>query len=122
MQLGITGIVAGAFFFLGSALVPSILAFVGDKASRDFRGSAMGLYSLMLSAGIAIGNVLAGLAAEYPRQAVFYLWQARPEQAVFFLGAVIFSSLCLTTGLLLRRENHLAHSTTDLTKTQSKPI
>jgi MFS family permease len=109
--VGPTGVIAGAFFFLGSALVPSILAFVGDKAARDFRGSAMGLYSLMLSAGIAIGNVLAGFAAEFGG-----------VQAVFFLGATIFSGLCLTTGILLRRGNHLASSARDLTKAESKPL
>src|SRR5437879_9057788 len=52
-------VVAGSLFFLGSALVPSILAFIGDKVAKEFRGSAMGLYSLMLSAGIAVGLVLA---------------------------------------------------------------
>ncbi len=110
MQIGPTGVVAGIFFFLGSALVPSILAFVGDKAARDFRGSAMGLYSLMLSAGIAIGNVLAGFAAEFGG-----------VQAVFYLGATIFSGLCLTTGFLLKR-NHLASSARDLAKAESKPL
>lgn len=109
--VGPTGIIAGVFFLLGSALVPSILAFVGDKAARDFRGSAMGLYSLMLSAGIAIGNVLAGFAAELGG-----------VQAVFYLGATIFSSLCVTTGILLRRSNHLASSPRDLGKAESKPL
>ena len=109
--LGPTGVIVGVFFFLGSALVPSILAFVGDKAAHDFRGSAMGLYSLMLSAGIAIGNVLAGFAAEFGG-----------VQAVFYLGATIFSSLCLTTGILLRRGNHLASSARNLAKTESKPL
>ena len=109
--LGVTGIVAGGFFFLGSALIPSILAYVGDKAAKDFRGSAMGLYSLMLSAGIAIGNVLAGFAAELGG-----------VQAVFYLGASIFTGLCLTTGILLRRSNHLASSALDLAKAESKPL
>jgi len=109
--LGPIGVIAGVFFFLGSALVPSILAFVGDKAAQDFRGSAMGLYSLMLSAGIAIGNVLAGFAAELGG-----------VQAVFYLGATIFSGLCLTTGILLRRGNHLAPTASDLAKAESKPL
>src|SRR5206468_8574257 len=56
-QIGPLGPIAGVFFFLGSALVPSILAFVGDKAHKDYRGSAMGLYNIMLSSGIAVGNV-----------------------------------------------------------------
>ncbi len=110
-RLGTTGVLAGVLFFFGSALVPSILAYIGDKAAREFRGSAMGLYSLMLSAGIATGNVLAGLAAEFGG-----------VQAVFYLGATIFSGLCLTTGVLLRRGNHLGATARDLTKAQSKPM
>src|SRR5207247_3054896 len=55
-------IVGGFLFFLGSALIPSILAYIGDKASREFRGSAMGLYSVMLSGGITTGTILAGIA------------------------------------------------------------
>ena len=117
MLVGPTGVVAGIFFFLGSALVPSILAFVGDKAARDFRGSAMGLYSLMLSAGIAIGNVLAGLAADLSSR-----WGLTSVEGVFYLAATIFSGLCLTTGIMLRRGNHLAPSTRDLAKAESKPI
>ena len=110
-RLGTTAILAGVLFFFGSALVPSILAYIGDKAAREFRGSAMGLYSLMLSAGIATGNVLAGLAAEFGG-----------VEAVFYLGATIFSGLCLTTGVLLRRGNHLGSAARDLTKAESKPL
>ncbi len=108
---GPQGVVAGAFFFLGSALVPSILAYIGDRASRDLRGSAMGLYSLMLSAGIAIGNVVAGVA-----------FQVGGVQAVFYLGAGILGGMSLTSGFLLRRANHLGPSASDIAKTQSKPI
>jgi len=42
-MLGYTGVIAGVLFFMGSALVPSILAYVGDKAGREFRGKAMGI-------------------------------------------------------------------------------
>ena len=45
-----------------SALVPSILAAVGDRVKEEFRGASMGLYSLMLSFGIALGELLAGFA------------------------------------------------------------
>ncbi len=89
-MLGPTGIIAGALFFMGSALVPSILAYVGDKAGKEFRGSAMGLYSLMLSAGIASGNVLAGLADTLGG-----------VQAVFYSAAIIFGGLGLVTGALM---------------------
>ncbi len=88
--LGYTGVVAGALFFMGSALVPSILAFVGDKAGKDFRGKAMGIYSLMLSAGIASGNVLAGIFDTLGG-----------VQAVFYSAAIIFGGLGLVSGVLM---------------------
>ena len=96
-MLGYTGIIAGVLFFMGSALVPSILAYVGDKAGREFRGKAMGIYSLMLSAGIATGNVLAGIFDTLGG-----------VQAVFYSAAIIFGGLGLVSGalmnpLLLRR-------------------
>jgi MFS family permease len=89
-MLGYTGIIAGVLFFLGSALVPSILAFVGDKAGREFRGKAMGIYSLMLSAGIASGNVLAGIFDTLGG-----------VQAVFYSAAIIFGGLGLVSGVLM---------------------
>ena len=92
-------IVAGFLFFLGSALVPSILAFIGDKAAKEFRGSAMGLYSLMLSAGIAAGLVLAGIADDLGG-----------VQAVFYSAAIIFSGLSLTSGYLLYRNKQFESS------------
>jgi MFS family permease len=89
-MLGYQGLIAGILFFMGSALVPSILAFVGDKAGREFRGKAMGIYSLMLSAGIATGNVLAG---------VFDTLGG--VQAVFYSAAIIFGGLGLVSGALM---------------------
>src|SRR2546425_3375101 len=108
---GPLGVLAGAFFFLGSALVPSILAYIGDNATHDVRGSAMGLYSLMLSAGIAIGNVVAGVAFE-----------TGGVEAVFYLGAAILAGMSLTSGFLLRRTNHVVTPVGDISKSQSKPI
>jgi MFS family permease len=52
----------GILALMTSALVPSILATVGDRALLEARGSAMGLYSVMLSGGAAIGTVVAGFA------------------------------------------------------------
>lgn len=46
--------------FMATATVPSALALVGDETSTGLRGSAMGIYSMMLSLGMAIGNVLGG--------------------------------------------------------------
>ena len=103
-------IVAGFLFFLGSALVPSILAYIGDKAAKEFRGSAMGLYSLMLSAGIAVGLVLAGIAD-----------QLGGVQAVFYSAAIIFSGLSLTSAYLLYRNKQFENSASIVSKTPSIP-
>ena len=46
--------------FMATATVPSALAYVGDKANTGLRGSAMGIYSMMLSLGMVIGNLLGG--------------------------------------------------------------
>ena len=54
--------VLGIFALMTSALVPTILATVGDRANLERRGSAMGLYSVMLSGGSAVGTLLAGVA------------------------------------------------------------
>jgi MFS family permease len=104
-------IVAGVLFFLGSALVPSILAFIGDKAAKEFRGSAMGLYSLMLSGGIAAGLVLAGIADDLGG-----------VQAVFYSAAIIFSGLSLTSGYLLYRSKQFENSPGAGDGAQGRPI
>ena len=98
-------IVAGFLFFLGSALVPSILAYIGDKAAKEFRGSAMGLYSLMLSGGIAVGLVLAGIADDLGG-----------VQAVFYSAAIIFSGLSLTSAYLLYRNKQFENSASVVSK------
>ena len=98
-KIGPIGIVAAILFFLGSALVPSILAFIGDNAAKEYRGSAMGLYSLMLSGGIAAGLVLAGIADDLGG-----------AQAVFYSAAIIFSGLSLTSGYLLYRNKQFGKS------------
>jgi len=103
--------VGGILFFLGSALIPSILAYIGDKAAKEFRGSAMGLYSLMLSGGIAIGTVLAGISDDLGG-----------VQAVFYSAAVIFGVLGLTSAWLLRKQQGLAREIADLKGSASKPI
>jgi MFS family permease len=103
-------IVAGVLFFLGSALVPSILAFIGDKAAKEFRGSAMGLYSLMLSGGIATGLVLAGIADDLGG-----------VQAVFYSAAIIFSGLSLTSGYLLYRNKQFENSAGVADRAHGKP-
>jgi MFS family permease len=96
-------IVGGILFFLGAALIPSILAYIGDKAAKEFRGSAMGLYSLMLSGGIAIGTVLAGISDDLGG-----------VQAVFYSAAIIFGGLGLTSAWLLRKQQALTKKAVDL--------
>ncbi len=118
-EVGVLGVVGGIMFFLGSALVPTILAFVGDKAAHDYRGSAMGLYSLMLSAGLALGTVLAGVADDLGSQGGL-----NPQagiQAVFYTGVIIFSTLSLTSGLLFRR-SRLPPMGAGLPKGETKPL
>ncbi|TMI14755.1 MFS transporter, partial [Candidatus Bathyarchaeota archaeon] len=44
-------------FFLASAIAPAILAYVGDISGKAKRGSANALYSIVLSIGLAIGNI-----------------------------------------------------------------
>ncbi|MFN3804437.1 MAG: MFS transporter [Pyrobaculum sp.] len=46
--------------FLTSAIGPSILALIGDEASIHYRGTVMGIYSVMLGLGIGVGSLLAG--------------------------------------------------------------
>ncbi|MDE1858591.1 MAG: MFS transporter [Thaumarchaeota archaeon] len=50
----------GVFGIMTAALVPTVLATAGDRATADRRGSAMGLYSVMLSGGTAVGTLVAG--------------------------------------------------------------
>src|SRR5207245_6633377 len=91
--------------------VPSMLAYVGDKASHDLRGSAMGLYSFMLSIGMAVGTILAGIFAD-----------VGGVQAVFYLGAAIFSGMSVTTGLLLRKQGQLRSEERRVTDTGQTPL
>lgn len=80
------------FALATSALVPTILATVGDRAREEMRGSAMGLYSVMLSGGIAFGTLVAGFAHSIGGLS-----------AIIFSGAVIFLTACIISLLLLQR-------------------
>jgi predicted MFS family arabinose efflux permease len=76
-----------------SALVPSILALVGDTARSTLRGSAMGLYSIMLSLGIAVGNVVGGASGQIGGlTAILYVAEG------LFLAAVILTLLLSRLG------------------------
>lgn len=76
-----------------SALVPSILALVGDAARSTLRGSAMGLYSIMLSIGIAVGNVVGGASGQIGGlPTILYVAEG------LFLAAVILALLLSRLG------------------------
>jgi MFS family permease len=78
--------------FMATATVPSALAYVGDRAKTGLRGSAMGIYSMMLSLGMAIGNLLGG-----------YSTSVGGLKAILDAGAgVLVLSLSITLFLLYR--------------------
>src|SRR5437879_13127403 len=110
-MVGLIIIVGGILFFLGSGLIPSILAYIGDKAAKEFRDSAMGLYSLMLSGGITVGTVLAGISDDLGG-----------VQAVFYSATVIVEGLGLTSAWLLRIQQGLAKQAGDRKEHVSKPM
>jgi MFS family permease len=58
-------VVIGILIIMLSAVVPSLLAAVGDDARTQRRGSVMGLYSLLLSLGLAFGNLIAGVGFDW---------------------------------------------------------
>jgi MFS family permease len=76
----------GVFGLMTSALVPTILATAGDRARADSRGVAMGLYSVMLSGGSAVGTLVAGVV--HPRGGL---------QGIFLAAAVMFAAACLAS-------------------------
>jgi DHA1 family multidrug resistance protein-like MFS transporter len=93
-------IVGAMLFFFGAALLPSVLAYMADKASIGYRGATMGLYSLMLSVGLALGTVLAGVADQLGTQSC---GSSCGVQGVFYSAVVILTVLSLVSGLLLRK-------------------
>jgi MFS family permease len=79
-------------FFMASAIAPAILAYVSDISGKAKRGSANAVYSVVLSIGLALGNILGGFMAEFGVK-----W-------IFFAGAVIlFPSIIATSSLLKKR-------------------
>jgi MFS family permease len=81
--------VIGVFALATSALVPTILAAVGDRAAQGRRGSAMGLYSVMLSGGTAVGTLVAGVAHH-----------AEGLMGILEAAAIVFTAACLASLLL----------------------
>lgn len=81
--------VIGVFAILTAALIPSILATAGDRAGAGARGQTMGLYSVMLSAGTAVGTLIAGEAHSIGGLS-----------GIFYAGAFLFGAACIVSGLL----------------------
>lgn len=61
--------ITAPLLFLTSAIGPSILALIGDEADIRYRGTIMGIYSVMLGLGIGVGSLLGGLVAAAYHQA-----------------------------------------------------
>ena len=80
-------------FFLASAVAPAILAYVGDISGKAKRGSANALYSIVLSIGLAIGNIIGGFVASLGIPAIFYAG-----------AGILFPSILATSALLRRRQ------------------
>ncbi|HXW36524.1 MAG TPA: MFS transporter [Nitrososphaerales archaeon] len=72
--------VIGIFAILTSALVPTILAKVGDRADKKSVGAAMGVYGILLSVGTAAGTLIAGFAH-----------QAGGISGIFLAGGILFA-------------------------------
>ncbi len=84
------------FALATAALVPSILALVGDRARETMRGSAMGLYGVMLSGGIAFGTLVAGFAHSIGGL-----------PAILYAGSAFFLASSLLSLFLLRRSSRI---------------
>jgi len=55
--------VTAPLLFLTSAIGPSVLALIGDEADIRYRGTVMGIYSVVLGLGIGFGSLLAGVVS-----------------------------------------------------------
>jgi MFS family permease len=78
-------------FFLASSIAPTILAYVADISGKAKRGSANALYSIVLSIGLAIGNIIGGFVADLGIQWIFYAG-----------AGILFPSIMVTSTLLRR--------------------
>ena len=85
-------LILAPLFFMASAIAPAILSYVSDISGKARRGSANGLYSVVLSIGMAIGNILGGFVSEFGVQ-----W-------IFFAGAgILFPSIIISSSLLRKK-------------------
>jgi MFS family permease len=79
-------------FFMASAIAPAILAYVSDISGKAKRGSANALYSIVLSIGLALGNIIGGFMGEFGVKWIFYTG-----------AGILFPSIIVTSSLLKRR-------------------
>ena len=79
-------------FFMASAIAPAILAYVSDISGKAKRGSANALYSVVLSIGLALGNIVGGFMGEFGVRWIFYTG-----------AGILFPSIIMTSSLLKRR-------------------
>jgi MFS family permease len=85
-------LILAPLFFLASAIAPAILSYVSDISGKARRGSANGLYSVVLSIGMAVGNILGGFVSEFGVK-----W-------IFFAGAgILFPSIIVSSSLLRKK-------------------
>src|SRR5713101_2920422 len=85
--------VLASLFFLASAIAPAILSYVSYISGKARRGSANGLYSVVLSIGMAIGNILGG-----------FVGSEFGVQGIFFTGAgILFPSIIISSSLLRKK-------------------
>lgn len=85
-------LVLAPLFFMASGIAPAILSYVSDISGKARRGSANGMYSVVLSIGMAVGNILGGFVAEFGVQWIFYAG-----------AGILFPSIIVTSSLLKRR-------------------
>ncbi len=86
-------LILAPLFFLASAIAPAILSYVSDISGKARRGSANGLYSVVLSIGMAIGNILGG-----------FVGSEFGVQGIFFAGAgILFPSIIVSSSLLRKK-------------------
>ena len=105
LHLGLSPVEAvaltGPFLFLTSAIGPSILALIGDEANIMYRGTVMGIYSVVLGLGIGVGSLLGGfVASAYPHLALNGL--AAAALGVYAVMTALHVALLRTYGIYLR--------------------
>jgi len=91
----------GPLLFLTSAIGPSILALIGDEANIMYRGTVMGIYSVVMGLGIGVGSLLGGFVASvYPHLAINGL--AAVALGIYAVMTALHMALLRTYGIYLR--------------------